>query len=145
MIRKLDAGNYNDSETITIKVPLTVPYAVNSRDFERVNGEFEYKGEFYRLVKQKLSQDTLFIICVKDHENKRIHEALSGFVKTFSDKPVDIPSNAKTGISFIKDYIATDFKLASLAQGWKSALDFPTVEDPVVLFFLPILSPPPEA
>ena len=35
--------------------------------YERVNGEFEHNGEFFKLVKQKLENDTLNIVCIKDH------------------------------------------------------------------------------
>lgn len=118
MMQKLDKENYNQTEAITLKVPLTVPYATDSRDYVRVNGEFEHNGEFYRLVKQRFSQDTLYIVCVKDHENKKIHQAISSFVKTFSDKPAEQPPNSKTVISFIKDYIAHSFSLGSISLGW---------------------------
>lgn len=121
MAEKLDAENYKDSETITIKVPVTVPYATDSRDFERIEGEFEYNGEFYRMVKQKLLQDTLFIVCVKDYENKKINQALSSFVKTFSDTPANHQSsNTKTALSFIKDYFAHSFSLRNQSLGWES-------------------------
>lgn len=143
MIQKLDEENYNLAETITLKVPLTVPYATDSRDFVRVNGEFEHKGEFYRLVKQRLFQDTLYIVCVKDHENKKIHQALSSFAKTFSDKPAEQPSNSKTVISFIKDYIVHSFSLSNISPGW--AIDVAKRSHTNILtpsFFCTIIHPP---
>ncbi|HYI78017.1 MAG TPA: hypothetical protein VEW65_10395, partial [Chryseolinea sp.] len=73
----------------------------------------------YRLVKQKLSQDTLFVVCVKDHENKRIDDAMTSFVKTFTDKPVDNQSNAKVVITFIKDYIPQGFTVQPVSGGWE--------------------------
>ena len=120
MMQKFDAGEYSDSELVTIKIPITIPYAMDSKDFPRVDGEFKHNGEFYRLVKQKLSQDTLYVVCVKDHENKRIDEAMTSFVKTFTDKPVDNHSNAKIVITFIKDYIPQSFTVQHLALGWET-------------------------
>src|SRR4051812_11603943 len=55
---QLDAGEYLENQAITIALPITIPYATD-RDYERVDGEFEYKGEFYKLVKQQLKNDTL--------------------------------------------------------------------------------------
>ena len=118
MIQRLDAEDYSSSETVTIKIPLTVPYAVDSRSFERVDGKFEHKGEFYRLVKQRLAGDTLYVVCIKDHHNKRINEAMSSFVKTFTDKPVDQHSGSKIVINFIKDYIQQSFTIQHLSVGW---------------------------
>lgn len=119
MVQRLDAENYSDSETITIKIPISIPYATDSKGFERVDGKFEHNGEFYRLVKQKLVQDTLYVVCLKDHENKRIDEAMASLVKTFTDKPVDQHSSAKIVISFIKDYIPQVFTVQCLSPGWE--------------------------
>jgi len=118
MIQRLDAEDYSASETVTIKIPITIPYAMDSKSFERVDGKFEHKGEFYRLVKQRLAGDTLYVVCIKDHENKRIDEAMSTFVKTFTDKPVDQHSNAKIVVTFIKDYIQQSFTLQHISMGW---------------------------
>jgi hypothetical protein len=76
-----------NSETVTLKVPVAIPYLQNT-DFERVNGEFEHNGEFFRLVKQRFASDTLYIVCIKDTRSKHIKQALAEYVKTFSDHPV---------------------------------------------------------
>lgn len=120
MIQRLDAENYSLSETVTIKIPISIPYAADSKSFERVDGQFEHNGEFYRLVKQKLAQDTLYIVCIKDHENKRIDEAIANFVKTFTDKPVDQNSGSKIVVSFIKDYLPQSLTVQHLSLGWET-------------------------
>ena len=120
MIQKFDSEDYSDSDIVTIKIPISIPYALDSKDFERVDGKFEHNGEFYRLVKQKLSQDTLYVACVKDYENKRIDDAMTSFVKTFTDKPVDNHSSSKVVITFTKDYISQSFTVQHLAFGWES-------------------------
>ena len=119
MIQKLDANNYNTSETITIKVPITIPYAYNSRDFERVDGKFEHNGEFYRLVKQRLYRDTLYYVCVKDHTSKRINQALISYVKTMTDEPVDQQKSAHTLPGFSKDFFSYAFSIDHISNGWE--------------------------
>jgi hypothetical protein len=119
MTQKLDDDDYDKSETITVKIPITIPYATDSRDFERVDGTFEYQGEFYRLVKQRLISDTLHIVCVKDHQGKRINQAIESFVKTFTDKPVNDQQNVQTFSDFIKDYLTTSISITSLSFGWQ--------------------------
>jgi len=120
IILQLDAESYSEFEVITVKIPISIPYVADSKSFERVDGKFEYKGEFYRLVKQKLSQDTLHIVCVKDHKTKLIDEAMTSFVKTFTDKPLDSHSNSKITVNFIKDYVPQTFGLLNQASGWES-------------------------
>jgi hypothetical protein len=105
--RQLDDNRYEESQTVLIKVPLAIPYAANS-EYERVDGEFIHEGEVYRLVKQKLTNDTLFVVCVKDARGTAINAAISDYVKTFSDKPLDGKSEQKDQFSFIKEYVVRD-------------------------------------
>src|SRR5688572_27863710 len=74
---RIDSGQYTSAETITIKFPLTLPYPSTGKDYERAHGSFEHQGEFYKLVKQKLEKDTLFIVCIRDHQEKKIVDAMT--------------------------------------------------------------------
>ena len=144
MIQKLDAEDYSESETITIKLHISIPYAVDSKSFERIDGKFEHNGEFYRLVKQKLSQDTLYIVCVKDNENKIIDQAMTSFVKTFTDKPADNHSSSKIVISFIKDYIPHTFAMHHLSSGWERDVVKESTCTVLKSSFYPSITHPPE-
>ncbi|HZY81490.1 MAG TPA: hypothetical protein VFE50_18330 [Cyclobacteriaceae bacterium] len=115
MTRLLDADQYDESQTVTIKVPLSVPYMYNDVDFKRAEGTFEYEGEFYRLVKQKYQDDTLTIICIRDTEHKRISEALSSYVSSFGDDNQDV----KLTISFIKEYLPETIDILTSSNGWQ--------------------------
>jgi hypothetical protein len=118
LLQRLDHERYAETETVTIKIPLAIPYASDDKDFERVDGEFEYNGEFYRLVKQRLQHDTLFLVCLKDQGSKRIHKALADYVKTFTDKPVNAKHGAKGLPSFIKEYLSTTCPIKHASLGW---------------------------
>lgn len=144
MIQRLDSEDYSDAETVTIKIPISIPYAADSKGYERVDGKFEHKGEFYRLVKQKLSQDTLYVVCVKDQENKIIDEAMTSFVKTFTDKPVDSHSNAKIVVTFIKDYIPQVFAVDHLSFGWETDVVKESTYNFLKSSFYPSIIHPPE-
>lgn len=120
MIKALDASQYDESQTITIKIPISIPYMTDNTNFERVNGKFEYQGEHYRLVKQKYAKDTLTVVCLKDHETKRINQALSEYLKTFTDKPPVQGQNSNVTLNFIKDYLQQTFSLSTTAIGWEA-------------------------
>jgi hypothetical protein len=120
---RLDENDYHESETITVKVPLAIPYHIDDTDYERVNGEIDYNGETLRLVKQKLVQDTLFIVCIKDRQSKVIKNALSDYVKTFADKPAHNHSG-KLIPSLIKDFLPTYILLESQEGGWNYSVAF---------------------
>ena len=122
MAKRLDHQQYSEEETVTLKVPLALPYHVDSENFERVDGEIEHGGEFYRLVKQKLEKDTLYIVCIKDQNSQLIKQALTDYVKTFTDKPVDGKQNSKFAVGFIKDFLPTSIEITPCSHGWNYAL-----------------------
>jgi hypothetical protein len=117
MRKQFDAENYFNTEEVTIKVPLTIPYATDSKGYERVDGEVEHNGQVYRLVKQKLQRDTLFIVCIKDQQAQKINQALADYVKSYTDKPFSAKQNAKTVTVFSKDYISTSTSLEPASAG----------------------------
>src|SRR6185369_12790657 len=114
----LDEDNYSTSEAITFRIPMTLTYSVEDQDFHRVSGEFENQGEVYRLVKQKLSKDTLYIVCVKDTKSQKINHALADYVKTFTDRPFNAKQQgAKLNYSIIKDYLNSGISIESDTSG----------------------------
>jgi hypothetical protein len=145
LMQRFDANDYGEQETVTIKVPLALPYASSDDQFERVDGELEHNGEFYRLVKQRLHEDTLYIVCYKDNQSKRIKQALADYVKTFTDKPVDAKSSGKVIQNFIKDYISSVIKIESVTGGWENSLSFFAVEHTYHHSVVSLVKHPPKA
>lgn len=137
---RLDNDQYDLSETVTLKFPMTLPYQMDNESFERVDGKVAHNGEFYRLVKQRLQKDTLYIVCIKDQDGKRIAEALSDYVKTYTDKPADTKQSLKS-FSFIKDFLLTVTNLQSLSAGWNHDVDF--VSAAVYYNSIPAMHPSP--
>lgn len=143
MTEMLDAGDYGNSDEVTIKLPISVPYMPDNQDFVRVDGKFQHGGEVYRMVKQKYERDTLTIICVKDNEGKKIQNALASYLKTFTEKPAGHPSSAKLVASFSKDFIHTSVELTSSSRGWQN--EFILNDSPAELtdtFVSSIIQPP---
>ena len=122
MTRQLDTDVYSASEAITIEIPVANPYSLETSEYQRVDGQFEYQGDMYRMVKQRFSNGTLFLVCVKDVKGNRISQALKDYVKTFADKPGDAKSQAKGQITLIKDYISTSYSLNHLSEGWTTVV-----------------------
>ncbi|MCW5909940.1 MAG: hypothetical protein KIT62_02640 [Cyclobacteriaceae bacterium] len=145
LLAQFDSDEYERQHEVTIKVPLTVPYATDSREFTRVDGEFEHEGETYRMVKQRLQSDTLYIVCIKDQTSKDIKQALAEYVKSFSDKPASEKSQSKTLQNLIKDYIATTTVLQSRNAGWSYAVVQSDIPVSLTSWASQSTSPPPRA
>lgn len=144
---RLDRDEYSQGQAVTLKVRLTVPYSTDQEEYQRVDGEFEHEGEFYRLVKQRLYKDTLYIVCVKDDNLREMHQALTDYVKTFADSPINSaksPSNGKTVLNFIKEYVTSAMGLKSQNNGWSKKLVYFTPEASPTASFSPSINHPPE-
>lgn len=141
---RFDQDEYTRDQEITIKVPITIPYATDSREYTRVNGEFEYQGEVYHMVKQKLQKDTLYIVCVKDNTSKEIKQALADYVKSFTDKPVSEKSPSKSVQQLIKDYLVESTSMESLSDGWHHELAVSSHTSNWNNLSIPLTSPPPK-
>lgn len=118
LVQRFDADQYDESQTITFKVPLSIPYAGDRQDYVRVDGEFEHEGEFFHMIKQRLSQDTLYVVCVNDQQSKRIHRAMTDYVKTFGDDAAGQDHANIIVPSFIKEYLIESHHMDRSSRGW---------------------------
>jgi hypothetical protein len=130
---------------LLIKVPLAIPYAVDANEYSAVDGEFEHQGEVFRLVKQKLTHDTLYIVCEKDVTSKEINRALADYVKTFSDKPFSAKQSAKNIQPFSKDFYSVATTIQSLHSGFQITIQkLNPLFDFYSFNYQPSISQPPE-
>ena len=142
--QSLDENRFSGEDVVTFKVPLAVPYYTDSKEYERVHGEFQIEGEVFQLVKQKLLGDTLYIVCVRDHQGKKINKALADYVKTFTDNPQDAKQqNTKPVLPFSKDFLSTIVSLEPQTCGWEKSIVFSSVDNRLDHISLSLNGPPP--
>ena len=97
---KIDAGQYDESQLIEIKIPLQLPY-YNDSKYQTCYGETEFNGEHYRYVKRKVSGNTLYLLCLPHTEKDNIAAVKTDFVKAVNDIPQNgVPQKGQP--SFIK-------------------------------------------
>lgn len=83
--QKLDAGKYDLSQLVEVKIPLHLPYYNEQRDYETFYGEVELNGQSYQYVKRKISGDTLFLLCIQHTEKNDINLAKSDYFKSVNN------------------------------------------------------------
>jgi hypothetical protein len=144
MKQRLETEAYSNDETVTLTIPLAVPYYADNVDYEPVTGSFEKNGEFFKLVKQKFERDTLYVVCIKDHEEKRLFMAMTDLVKLFNHLPSSSQQTLKLLGSFIKDF-TTDSTVGHQPNlGWIRAFEFPCQQFELLSSDFPVISPPPD-
>ncbi len=80
-----DENNYSDQQLISIKQPTNLPYYQNSKTFQRVEGEIEIEGVFYKYVKCRIYNDSLELLCIPNTAKMKIQAAKADFSKLASD------------------------------------------------------------
>jgi hypothetical protein len=142
---RIDLNQYSSDETITIKIPVSLPYPIQEHDYERVDGTFEYNGEYYKMVKHKLEGDTLFVVCIKNQDQRQMVATITDYVKLTND----LPGNAKKALSFfgklLKDFDHNYSTAATPAWSPISQIVFTEYKHSLLSASKEILSPPPKA
>lgn len=82
---QLDNNNYNQSDLISIKIPSTLPYYINSKEYDRVDGEIEIEGKHYNYVKRRLYNDSLEYLCIPNEAKMKLGNARDEFFKFVND------------------------------------------------------------
>jgi len=75
----LDKEDYNEKDLITFKVPLSMPYQVSWKDFERVDGEITINGVIYKYVKRKIEDGQLILLCLPYYKKMTLVRASTEF------------------------------------------------------------------
>jgi hypothetical protein len=145
LTEKIDAQLYNEDETIELKIPVTLPYPIQQNGFERVDGKFEHQGNFYKLIKQKLENDTIYIVCIKDVKAKQLARTFKDYVA----KTSDLPANGKGAVNllgkFLKDFENLDANLFSEGKGWERIVVFGESRFNLSAAYRTLTGPPPKA
>lgn len=85
VVAKLDKGFYNENDLVEVKIPLSMPYVIESKDYERYDGQIEISGIMHNYVKRKFNNDTLYLLCMPNHEQTAIASAKSEYSKEVND------------------------------------------------------------
>jgi hypothetical protein len=144
LLQRLDAERYSENDLVVLTIPMTLPYPIHNGGYQRVDGEFDHNGVDYKLVKQKLENDTLFIVCFKDKESSKIKSALSEFSKVANN----VPAGSKQALNFLgklyKDFRSTEFKLIMKSRSIYERTYYALNPSEVIAPSISIDSPPPK-
>ncbi len=105
----LDENNYEDHHLISIKQPTNLPYYQNSKTFQRIDGEIEIEGVYYKYVKCRIYNDSLEMLCIPNTAKMKIQAAKADFSKLASDfqqsnNKKKSPSDAKSFQKILSEF-----------------------------------------
>jgi hypothetical protein len=144
LLGRLDADNYSSEDVIVISLPMSLPYPLQQKGYERVDGEFEYNGEYYSLVKQRLENDTLFMVCIKDRTKKKLATVLNEYSNYANNLPESANHTLELFGKLFKDYTVSVIALISTNTGWFNSISYGDKQFALLDFDYPVISPPPQ-
>lgn len=126
---RIASGEYSGSETIIITIPLAIPYAANDKQYKETSGKLVHDKQTYRLVKRRMMNDTLFIVCVKDGVDTK----LSGQITTITEAFAETSQKQEKGsfrLQLLKDYLPQKLIINHETAGWaRQILSFEPTEN----------------
>ena len=141
---RLDSNQYDPGETVELKIAVTLPYPIYTQEFQRINGRFEHGGEFYKLVKQKYEHDTLYIVCIRDHQTRELVKTMDDYVEMTQAGP---PANQKA-LSFLSKLIKDFYSHVGVniihQYGFRIAALFGERAEFFLQPLIPVHAPPPK-
>ena len=106
----LDQHQYKESDLISFKIHLNLPYISRSSEFENVEGNIDIQGINYQYVKKRFYNDTLEILCVPNFNKSTIKESKNNFAKQLNEIAASNSSKKSTSNQIVKTTIS-DFTL----------------------------------
>ena len=109
MEARLDKDQYEENELVSITIPLYNPYQLDQNSFERVNGEFNYQGRTFKLVKRRITDGNLILLCIPDAHKTVLKKAKTEFGNLTNDLTGNGKNNSRSGLQ--KNFTGSDYTI----------------------------------
>ena len=115
---KLDNKEYDPASLVEIRVPVSLPYQTDWKEFQRVDGEIEFNGIHYKYVERKLEAGEMIYKCIPDEGKTQLLNARENFFKLVNDLQTQQSSNKKSGTNPTHTYKTFSFDYCEKLSSW---------------------------
>ncbi|HVS95915.1 MAG TPA: hypothetical protein VHE54_05490 [Puia sp.] len=122
----LDRNEFDESQLVSIKVPITnLSYYNSCTSFERVDGRIDVGGVPYKYVKRRIFKDSLELLCIPNVAAIRLRQSKNDFFRQVNDlqQQKQGRKNSSAAKDISKDYApsAMDVDVPALAAEQRPA------------------------
>jgi hypothetical protein len=147
MESRLDKDQYDVNELISITVPLDNPYQLEQRNFQRIDGEFNFQGKNFKYVKRKVSDGKLILLCIPDARKMVLKKGKAEYGNAANDLNTNSNGSSRSGTqkSFSgNDYTSDTFQLnTSILPNFQSSIRNESVDNKLASAQVPFPGKPP--
>jgi hypothetical protein len=125
MEARLDRNQYDEKDLVTLTIPLDNPYQQEQKSFQRATGEISFEGKAYQLVKRKVTDGNLVLLCLSDNHKMVLKKAKSELGNSSTDLASGGKSGSRNNLSKNfngSDYTEHHFNLNSIRMASASKL-----------------------
>jgi hypothetical protein len=115
LVARLDRSDFDESQLISLKIPLTtLSYYNSSTGFERVDGKIELNGIYYNYVKRRIFKDSLELLCIPNTTAMNLQKVKNDFFRQVNDlqQQTQGKKNASQAKDLTKDYTPSHMDIA---------------------------------
>jgi hypothetical protein len=103
--KNIETKNYNSDDLVEIKIPLNNPY-ISDHNYEDAYGETKVKGKYYQYVKKKISENTLYLMCLPNDKKEILDETKN---KLAENNTTSNKNNSKNPIQHYTKILQAEF------------------------------------
>ena len=108
MEASLNQDQYNDKDLVAITVPLNNPYLLDTKTFERVDGEIMYQGKMMKYVKRNVANGRLTLLCIADTPKMVLTKAKAQYGNLANEPAGSSNGGSKSGMQ--KSFSSGDYE-----------------------------------
>lgn len=86
--QQISKGYYNVRDLVEIKIPVHIPYGQNWIGYQPVSGQVQLQQGCYNYVKLKITNDTLYVMCVPNYRTTKLIQSNIIYARQISDFPL---------------------------------------------------------
>ncbi len=106
VFNQINNNHYKQSDLVEVRVPVNFKTVENEDAYTPVSGQVRVKDTTYNFAYLKMTTDTMYLLCIPNHEKGRLENAKIVYAKQVSDGPVNERSRIPL---FKKSVFESDF------------------------------------
>lgn len=85
--RQISKDQYKASDLVEVKIPVHLPVVGNWVGYQNISGSVQLAQNCYNYVRMKVTQDTLYVMCIPNSKTTSLNKANIIFAREVSEAP----------------------------------------------------------